>query len=228
MRILVIEDNRRFSESLVKSLEEDGYAVDAVFGGDSGENMGISYSYDLIVLDIMLPEKNGFEVCRSLRLNHVATPILMLTARGAVGDRVKGLDGGADDYLTNPFELAELKARLRALLRRNSSDKASELRIADLVLDPATHLVRRGGHEIGLTAREFSLLEYFLRHQGQVITRSMAEGHLWNQDEIVASNVVDVYVRRLRAKIDEHFEPKLLETLRGCGYRLRIHESKAQ
>jgi DNA-binding response OmpR family regulator len=228
MRILVIEDNRRFSESLVKSLEEDGYAVDAVFDGDSGENMGISYSYDLIVLDIMLPEKNGFEVCRSLRLNHVATPILMLTARGAVGDRVKGLDGGADDYLTKPFELAELKARLRALLRRNSSDKASELRIADLVLDPATHLVRRGGHEIGLTAREFSLLEYFLRHQGQVITRSMAEGHLWNQDEIVASNVVDVYVRRLRAKIDEHFEPKLLETLRGCGYRLRIHESKAQ
>lgn len=209
MRILVIEDNRRFSESLVKSLEEDGYAVDAAFDGDSGENMGISYSYDLIVLDIMLPEKNGFEVCRSLRLNHVATPILMLTARGAVGDRVKGLDGGADDYLTKPFELAELKARLRALLRRNSSDKASELRIADLVLDPATHLVRRGGHEIGLTAREFSLLEYFLRHQGQVITRSMAEGHLWNQDEIVASNVVDVYVRRLRAKIDENFEPKL-------------------
>ncbi len=193
MRILVIEDNRRFSESLVKSLEEDGYAVDAVFDGDSGENMGISYSYDLIVLDIMLPEKNGFEVCRSLRLNHVATPILMLTARGAVGDRVKGLDGGADDYLTKPFELAELKARLRALLRRNSSDKASELRIADLVLDPATHLVRRGGHEIGLTAREFSLLEYFLRHQVWS-NASMAEGHLWNQDENIASMSVDVYV----------------------------------
>lgn len=228
MRILLIEDNRRFSESLVRSLEEDGYAVDSAFDGESGENMGISYTYDLIILDIMLPRKNGFEVCRSLRLKRVAVPVLMLTARDAIDDRVKGLDGGADDYLTKPFELAELKARVRALLRRNSSDKANELRIADLVLDPATHCVSRGGHEINLTSREFSLLEYFLRSQGQVITRSMAESHLWNQEEIVASNVVDVYVRRLRAKIDEGFEPKLLETLRGCGYRLRIHERKAQ
>ncbi len=228
MRILLVEDNRRFSASLAKTLEEDGYAVDTAFDGDSGENMGMSYTYDLIILDIMLPKKNGFEVCRSLRLHHVATPVLMLTARDAIDDKVKGLDGGADDYLTKPFELAELRARVRALLRRVSSDKSGELRIADLVLDPATHRVTRNGHEIDLTAREFSLLEYFLRNQGTVITRSMAEAHLWNQEEIVASNVVDVYVRRLRAKIDEGFEPKLLETVRGFGYRLRIHEEKTQ
>lgn len=228
MRILLVEDNRRFSASLAKTLEEDGYAVDTAFDGDSGENMGMSYTYDLIILDIMLPKKNGFEVCRSLRLRHVAAPVLMLTARDAIDDKVKGLDGGADDYLTKPFELAELRARVRALLRRASSDKSGELRIADLVLDPATHRVIRNGHEIALTAREFSLLEYFLRNQGKVITRSMAEAHLWNHEEIVASNVVDVYVRRLRAKIDEGFEPKLLETVRGFGYRLRIHEEKAQ
>jgi Response regulators consisting of a CheY-like receiver domain and a winged-helix DNA-binding domain len=227
MRILLVEDNMRFSASLAKSLEEEGYAVDAAFDGPSGESMGLSALYDLVILDVMLPGKDGFEVCRSLRSRKVATPVIMLTARDAVDDRVRGLDGGADDYLTKPFELAELRARIRALLRRESQDKSGELRVADLSLDPATHRVSRGGREISLTAREFGLLEYFLRNPDRVITREMAESRLWNQDEIVASNVVDVYVRRLRAKVDDGFEPKLLETLRGTGYRLRTPEGVA-
>jgi DNA-binding response OmpR family regulator len=220
MRVLLIEDNARFSASLAKSLEEEGYAVDAAFDGPSGEGMGISSSYDLVILDIMLPGKDGFAVCESLRARKVATPILMLTARDALDDRVRGLDGGADDYLTKPFELPELRARMRALLRRGAADKSGELRAADLELDPASHRVSRGGREISLTAREFGLLEYFMRNRGRLITREMAESHLWSQEDIVASNVVDVYVRRLRAKIDDGFEPKLLETLRGSGYRL--------
>jgi two-component system, OmpR family, copper resistance phosphate regulon response regulator CusR len=220
MRILLVEDNKRFSASLAKSLEEEGYAVDAAFDGRSGEGMGLSSAYDLVILDLMLPLKDGFEVCRSLRSRKVATPIIMLTARGDLDDRVKGLDCGADDYLAKPFELAELRARIRALLRRSSGEKSGELRAADLVLDPAAHTVSRGGREISLTSREFGLLEYFMRNQGRLVTREAAESHLWSQEEVVASNVVDVYVRRLRSKIDEGFEPKLLETLRGSGYRL--------
>jgi DNA-binding response OmpR family regulator len=183
--------------------------------------MGAAGAYDLVILDVMLPGKDGFGVCRSLRDRRAAAPILMLTARDAVDDRVRGLDCGADDYLPKPFELAELKARMRALLRRGSPDKAGELRVANLSLDPAAHNVSRGGRPIDLTAREFGLLEYFMRNAGRLVTREMAEGHLWSQEDLVASNVVDVYVRRLRAKIDEGFEPKLLETLRGSGYRLR-------
>ena len=224
MRILLIEDNKRFSASLAASLEEVGYAVDMAYDGPSGEGMGLSTNYDLIILDLMLPGKDGFLVCDSLRAHKVLTPIIMLTARDALDDRVRGLDGGADDYLTKPFELAELKARVRALLRRGSQDKSGELRIADLTLDPAAHRVSRGGKEISLTAREFGLLEYFMRNPGRLVTREMAENHLWSQEEIIASNVVDVYVRRLRAKIDNGFEPKLLETLRGSGYRLCDHK----
>lgn len=226
MRILLIEDNQRFSTSLAKSLEEEGYAVDAAFDGPAGEHMALASPYDLLVLDIMLPKKSGFEVCRSLRSHKLNVPIIMLTARDAVDDRVRGLDGGADDYLTKPFELAELRARVRALLRRGSPNKSGELRAADLVLDPAAHTVNRGGREIVLTAREFSLLEYFLRNPGRVVTREMVENHLWNAEDILVSNVVDVYVRRLRAKIDEGFEPRLIETLRGSGYRLRDPEEK--
>ncbi len=226
MRILLVEDNKRFAAALGKSLEEDGYAIDLAPDGQSGEDLGSSVAYDLILLDIMLPGRNGFEVCRALRAHRVATPILMLTARGAVDDRVRGLDCGADDYLAKPFELAELRARIRALLRRSSPDKSAQLRVADLVLDPAAHTVSRCGRDIALTAREFCLLEYFLRNPGRLITREMAENHLWNQEDTVFSNVVDVYVRRLRVKIDADFEPKLIETLRGSGYRLRDPEEE--
>ncbi|MEJ2264713.1 MAG: response regulator transcription factor [Anaerolineales bacterium] len=221
MRILLVEDNRRLSNSLRMSLEEDGYAVDPAYDGQEGEELAEIYPYDAIILDIMLPIKDGLEVCRELRKKRINTPILMLTARDAVEDRVTGLDSGAEDYLVKPFALEELRARLRALLRRDSADKSGVLRVADLTLDPATHFVERDGKSIRLTAKEFSLLEYFMRNPNRVITREMAESHIWSYDFQAMSNVVDVYVRRLRRKIDEPFEVKLIETLRGTGYRLR-------
>ena len=226
MRILLVEDNRRLSESLRLTLEEDGYAVDTAYDGLDGEEMGLISSYDIIILDIMLPGKDGLEVCRELRDRRVSTPILMLTARDALDDRVRGLDSGADDYLVKPFEVDELRARIRALLRRESSSKSGSLQVADLVLDPATHTVRRGDQPIELTAKEFSLLEYLMRHPNHLITRAMAEDHLWSYDHVIASNVVDVYIRRLRLKIDDPNEVKLLETMRGAGYRLRVPEEK--
>jgi DNA-binding response OmpR family regulator len=226
VRILLVEDNRRLSNSLRLTLEEDGYAVDTAYDGLDGEEMGLISSYDVIILDIMLPGKDGLEVCRELRDRHIATPILMLTARDALDDRVCGLDSGADDYLIKPFEVDELRARIRALLRRESASKSGSLQVADLVLDPATHTVRRGGREIELTAKEFSLLEYLMRHPNHLITRAMAEEHLWSYDHVIASNVVDVYIRRLRSKIDDPSEVKLLETMRGAGYRLRVPEEK--
>ena len=224
MRILLVEDNRRLNNSLKMSLTEDGYAVDAAFDGREGEELAELTPYDAIILDIMLPIKDGIQVCRELRNKRVSTPIMMLTARDTVEDRVLGLDSGADDYLIKPFALDELRARLRALLRRDASDKSAVLSVADLKLDPAAHSVERDGQEIDLTAKEFSLLEYFMRHPNRLITREMAEDHIWNYDFEGTSNVVDVYVRRLRRKIDDPFSVKLFETVRGAGYRLREPE----
>jgi DNA-binding response OmpR family regulator len=226
VRVLLIEDNRRLSDSLRITLEEDGYAVDVAYDGLDGEEMGLVPSYDILILDIMLPGKDGLEVCRELRDRHITTPILMLKARDALDDRVLGLDSGADDYLVKPFEVDELRARLRALLRRDSSSKSGMLQVADLILDPAAHTVQRAGRLIELTAKEFSLLEYFLRHPNHLVTREKVEEHLWSYDHVIASNVVDVYVRRLRNKIDDPSEVKLLETLRGAGYRLRVPEKQ--
>jgi len=221
LRILLVEDNRRLSNSLRMTLQDDGYAVDTAFNGLDGEEMGLTTSYDVIILDIMLPEKDGLEVCHSLRDRRISTPILMLTARDALEDRVDGLDSGADDYLVKPFEVEELRARLRALLRRGSNNKSGLLQVADLTLDPATHTVQRAGQPVELTAKEFSLLEYLIRHPNHLISREMAEEHLWSYDHVVTSNVVDVYIRRLRRKIDDPHQVKLLETVRGAGYRLR-------
>jgi DNA-binding response OmpR family regulator len=220
MRILLVEDNKRLSDSLKLTLEDDGYAVDTAYDGLDGEEMGLMSVYDAAILDIMLPGKDGVAVCRALRNKRVSTPILMLTARDALDDRVKGLDSGADDYLVKPFEVDELRARIRALLRRESSSKTGILQIADLTLDPATHSVKRADRSIELTAKEFALLEYLMRRPNHVITREMAEQHLWSDDHLIASNVVDVYIRRLRRKLDDPFEVKLLETLRGAGYRI--------
>jgi DNA-binding response OmpR family regulator len=220
MRILLVEDNHRLSDSLKMSLSEDGYAVDTAYDGLEGEQLAETTPYDAIVLDIMLPKKDGMLVCRDLRDNHVTTPILMLTARDTVEDRVQGLDSGADDYLIKPFSLSELRARLRALLRRESNDKSGVLSVGDLRLDPATHRVLRADQEIDLTAKEFSLLEYFMRNPDRLISREMAESHIWNYDFEGGSNVVDVYIRRLRRKIDDLHEAKLFETVRGAGYRL--------
>jgi DNA-binding response OmpR family regulator len=220
MRILLVEDNRRLSDSLKMSLSEDGYAVDTAYDGLEGEQLAELTPYDAIILDIMLPKKDGMRVCRDLRDNRVNTPILMLTARDTVEDRVQGLDSGADDYLVKPFSLSELRARLRALLRRDSADKSGILSVGDLKLDPATHRVQRASQEIDLTAKEFSLLEYFMRNPDRLISREMAESHIWNYDFEGGSNVVDVYIRRLRRKIDDPHESKLFETVRGAGYRL--------
>ena len=174
----------------------------------------------------MLPEKDGLEVCRDLRRKRINIPILMLTARDAIEDRVAGLDSGADDYLVKPFAIDELRARLRALMRRDADDKTGQLQIGDLVLDPATHSVQRAGQEIDLTAKEFALLEYFMRNPNRLITREMAESHIWSYDLQNTSNVIDVYIRRLRRKIDDPFEIKLFETVRGAGYRLYKPDKK--
>ncbi len=221
MRILLVEDNRRLSDTLRLSLTDDGYAVDVAYDGQEGEELALLTTYSMIILDVMLPIRDGFEVCRSLRNQHVRTPILMLTARDALDDRVQGLDSGADDYLVKPFEIKELRARIRSLLRRESEDKSGLIVVADLALDPATHFVQRAGRPIELTSREYSLLEYMMRNPNRLITRQMAEDQLWNYDSSVASNVIDVYIRRLRSKIDDAFDVKLIETVRGSGYRLR-------
>jgi DNA-binding response OmpR family regulator len=226
MRILLIEDNRRLSDSLKATLIEDGYAVDTAYDGVEGEDMALLTPYDIIILDIMLPKRDGIEVCSSLRDQKRLTPILMLTARDALDDRVLGLDSGADDYLVKPFEIKELRARLRALLRRESGNKSGDLVIVDLKLDPSTHYVWRADKPLDLTAKEYSLLEYMMRNPNRLITREMVIAHLWDYDQSIASNVVDVYIRRLRRKVDDPFDVKLIETIRGAGYRLHDPDRK--
>jgi DNA-binding response OmpR family regulator len=220
MRILVIEDNHRLSSSLASNLTHEGYSVDTAYDGQEGQDLAELTPYDLIILDILLPKKDGLEVCRELRRRRIRTPILLLTARDSVDDRVQGLDFGADDYLAKPFAMRELLARLRALLRRQQPYKNGQLEIGDLVVDPVTHTVEREGRSIELTPKEFALLEYLMYHPNQVVTREMIEQHIWNYDFESESNVIDVYVRRLRRKIDDPFATKLLTTVRGVGYRL--------
>lgn len=224
MRLLIIEDNRRLNDSLRSALREDGYVVDAAFDGVEGEDLAAMTSYDLIILDVMLPKRDGIEVCRSLRDRKVTAPILMLTARDALDDRVLGLDSGADDYLVKPFEIKELRARLRALLRRKSERKGGSLAVADLRIDPAAHYAWRGEEALDLTAKEYALLEYMMRNINRLVTREMIITHLWDDTQTLASNVVDVYIRRLRRKIDDAFPVKLIETVRGAGYRLHDPE----
>lgn len=221
MRILVIEDNHRLNSSLTASLVHEGYSVDSAYDGQEGQDLAELTAYDLILLDIMLHEKDGLEVCRDLRRRRVHTPILLLTARDSVDDRVQGLDYGADDYLVKPFAMRELLARLRALLRRQQPYKQGQLTIGDLALDPITHTVERDGRSLDLTPKEFALLEFLMYHPNQVVTRDMIEQHIWNYDFECESNVIDVYVRRLRRKIDDPFAVKLLTTVRGVGYRLQ-------
>ena len=220
MRLLIVEDNQRLKNSIKLSLEESGYILDTAADGVEGQELAELTPYDAIILDIMLPKRDGLEVCRNLRHQHLRTPIILLTARDTIEDRVKGLDSGADDYLIKPFSLDELRARLRALLRRDAPDKSGLLVAADLELDPATHNTRRAGVSIELTGKEFALLEYMLRNPNWLITREMAERHVWDYGGASASNLVDVYIRRLRRKLDDPFEVKLIETVRGFGYRL--------
>jgi DNA-binding response OmpR family regulator len=220
MRILVVEDNHRLSTSLKLNLAHEGYSVDTAYDGQEGQDLAELAPYDLIILDVLLPAKDGFEVCRDLRRRRIHTPILLLTARDSVDDRVAGLNCGADDYLVKPFAMRELLARLRALLRRQQPYQPGRLEMGSLVVDPSTHTALRAGQPIELTPKEFALLEFLLRHPNQVVTRQLIEQHIWNYDFEGESNVIDVYVRRLRRKIDDPFPVKLLTTVRGIGYRL--------
>lgn len=221
MRVLVVEDEPKMAGLLERGLAEEGYAVDLAGTGQDAIWAATENPYDAIVLDVMLPDLDGFEVCRRLRAEGRWAPVLMLTARDAVPDRVGGLDAGADDYLTKPFAFSELFARLRALLRRGAAERPSALRVGDLVLDPATRRVHRGETPVELTAKEFALLEYLMRHPGEVLTRSTLIEHVWDFGYDGDSNVVDVYVRYLRQKIDRPFGADAIETVRGSGYRLR-------
>lgn len=221
MRILVVEDDPRLGPSLKKGLERNHYAVDLVTDGEDAAYMGITTPYDLIVLDVLLPHLNGFEVCRHLRNEKKTMPILLLTALGEVDHRVTGLDIGADDYLTKPFAFRELEARVRALLRRESSTKTVELRFLDITLDTGTHEVRRGERVIPLGSKEYALLEFILRHPHQVLSRNMIAEHVWDCDAEHLSNVIDVYIRYLRRKLCEQNEPDVIHTIRGSGYQLK-------
>jgi DNA-binding response OmpR family regulator len=221
MRILVVDDDRRLCSVVKRGLIEEAYAVDVTHDGEEGEYCAEINSYDLIILDIMMPKKDGIEVCRELRTKNIDTPILMLTARDAVDDRVRGLDAGADDYLVKPFAFSELLARVRALLRREAVSKSPELKVGDLVLNTLTREIWRGNKAIELTTKEYVILEYLMRHPNVVITRTMLEEHAWDYDFDSMSNLVDVYIRRLRRKIDIVGLQSMIQTVRGAGYRLK-------
>ena len=221
MRILVVEDDPLLGPNLKKGLEKHHYAVDLANDGEEAVLMGTTTPYDLIVLDVLLPRLNGFEVCRQLRGRKRTTPILLLTALGEVDHRVTGLDTGADDYLTKPFAFRELEARVRALLRRESATKTVELRFHDITLDTGTHEARRGERVIPLNHKEYALLEYLMRHPHQVLSRTMIAEHIWDCDAEHLSNVIDVYIRYLRRKLCEHDEPDVIHTIRGSGYQLK-------
>ncbi|MDQ6956102.1 MAG: response regulator transcription factor [Mariprofundaceae bacterium] len=220
MKILVVEDEERVAQFIQKGLKEEGHAVDVSYDGEDGGFLAEVNDYDLILLDVMLPKKNGISVCREIRARGVVTPVLMLTARDSVEDRVRGLDAGADDYLVKPFAFEELLARVRALLRRRSDSKTPTLQLADLELDPITRLVTRAGKPIRLTTKEYSLLEYLLRNADKVLSRTLIGEHVWDMNFDPESNVIDVYISHLRNKIDKGYDVALLHTMRGQGYLL--------
>ena len=203
-------------------MEEETYAVDIATDGEEGLHLGEQNHYDLIILDLMLPKINGLDILSSLRTKNIETPILLLTAKDSVEDKVKGLNLGADDYLTKPFAFSELLARIRVLLRRGKAEAKTTLEIADLTLNLVSHKVRRGNEEIELTGKEYSLLEYFMRNQEKVLTRTMIAEHVWDYNFDTFTNVIDVYVNHLRKKIDKNFSTKLLHTLRGVGYVMKV------
>jgi len=221
MRILVVEDEKRIADFIARGLKEEHYAVDIAYDGEEGVYLAEINTYDLMIFDIMLPKHDGVEMCRQLRAKKINTPILMLTARAAVKDKVMGLNSGADDYLTKPFSFEELLARVKVLLRRPSTNKTSVLKVADLELNQLNHEVKRTGKMMVLTAKEFALLEYLMLNLGQVISRSMISEHVWNEQFDSMTNVIDVHIRNLRNKIDDGFKKKLIHTMRGSGYMLK-------
>jgi two-component system OmpR family response regulator len=220
MRILVVEDEVKMARALRRGLEQEGYAVDVAADGDAGLRMGSEGEFDAMVLDVMLPGRDGFSVCSELRSRGRWAPVLMLTARDAVDDRIRGLDAGADDYMVKPFAFGELLARLRALIRRGPTERAPTIAVGDLTLDPAERTVTRGGIPVELSAREFSLLEFLMQRPGEVVTRSRILEHVWDYNYAGFSNVVDVYVGYLRRKLERPFGRPLIRTVRGVGYAL--------
>ncbi len=221
MRILVVEDEKKVASFIRKGLQSEGYAVDVAYDGVEGEFLAQNNDYDVIVLDIMLPRKNGIDILKDLREKDIRIPVLILTAKGATEEKVEALDAGADDYLTKPFAYEEFLARVRVLLRRGQTEGTGELKYSDLVLNPMTRKAQRDEREIELTAKEYSLLEYFLRNPERVLTRTMISEHVWEYDFDTFSNIIDVYVNHLRNKVDKDFERKLIHTIRGVGYILK-------
>lgn len=222
MRILVIEDERKVTSFIKHGLEEEKYIVDTAFDGITGFELAINNQFDAILLDLMLPGKDGFTILKELRDSGVLTPILILTARGSTEERVQGLDLGADDYLTKPFSFEELTARLRSILRRSSNEKSTKLRCSDLVLDTVAHFAYRFGNEIELTTKEYALLEYLIRNKNRILSRSTITQHVWRHNFDPESNIIDVYVKRLRSKIENEDGSKpLIQSIRGVGYRMR-------
>jgi heavy metal response regulator len=221
MRILIVEDEKKVAGFIKKGFEEETYAVDIAYDGEEGLHMALQNQYDLIVLDLMLPVLDGLEVLSRLRKDRVNSPIILLTAKDSVEDKVKGLNQGADDYLTKPFAFSELLARTRVLLRRGQAETKTLLKIGELTLDLVSHKVNREGEEIELTGKEYSLLEYFMRNPGKVLTRTMIAEHVWDYNFDTFTNVIDVYINHLRKKIDKNYSIKLLHTLRGVGYVMK-------
>ena len=221
MRILVVEDEKKLVAFIKRGLKEAGYAVDTTDNGEEAVFMAETNPYDLIILDIMLPVLDGIKVCRQIRQGHIDIPVLMLTARDDVEDKISGLDAGADDYLTKPFSFPEFLARVRALLRRKNAVKTTRLKVADLEIEQSTHKVFRGGADIELTPTEYGLLEYMMLNAGHVVTRTMLSEHVWNDDFDAFSNVINVYINYLRKKIDHGHDKKLIHSLRGVGYVLK-------
>jgi DNA-binding response OmpR family regulator len=224
MRVLLIEDDRKAARLLARGLREEGFVVDLAATGEDGEELATLNEYDVIILDWLLPGRNGLEICRALRASGDATPVLMLTARDSVADRVSGLGHGADDYLTKPFAFAELLARLRALLRRARATQPSVLRVADLTLDPVTRRVTRGPAPITLTPKEYAILEVLMRNVGQVVSRTRLAERVWDEAAEVLDNLVDAHVSHLRKKVDREAGAPLIHTIRGVGYRLGAEE----
>ena len=222
MRILVVEDEHRIANTIKKGLEQERYAVDVTYDGTSGFDLASSEEYDVIILDLMLPGMDGMTLCRQLREENIHTPVLILTAKGQIQDKVEGLDSGADDYLTKPFSFEELLARVRSLLRRPKNANSTVLVTEDLKLDPKLYIVNRNEKQIRLSSKEFSLLEYLMRNTGNILTKEQIINHVWDYDANILPNTVEVYVRNLRNKIDRPFKDKkpLIQTVRGFGYKI--------
>jgi heavy metal response regulator len=221
MKILLVEDEKKVAKFIKQGLEEEHFTVTVAYDGEQGLKQALSENFDLIILDILLPMKDGISVLKELRSKKISTPVIMLTAKSTTEDKVEGLDSGADDYLTKPFAFAELLARVRSLLRRGSAEKSTILKVGDLRLDLVTHKAKRGDKQIELTGKEYALLEYFMRNVNRVLTRTIISEHIWNYNFDTGTNVIDVYINHLRSKINDGFEKKLISTVRGVGYVMK-------